>query len=86
MFVKSAVIKSCLKSLLVECKIAKDVSCANYTKVAVNCQHICELTREPHQTKNYKELPKRGQKKKKEAYSKRILHTGREAEALTYLA
>ena len=65
MFVKSAVIKSCLKSLLVECKIAKHVSCAKFTEVAVNCQHICELTREPHQTKNYKELPKRGQKKER---------------------
>ena len=78
-------LKSYLKSLLVECKIAKDLSCVSFIEVAVNCQYICEFTREPHQTKNYQELPKRGQNNK-EAYSKRTLHTRKKAEALTYLA
>lgn len=78
-------LKSYLKSLLVECEIAKHLSCANFTEVAVNCQHVCEFTCEPHQTKNYQNLPKRGENYK-EAYGKRTLHTRRKAEALTYLA
>lgn len=32
------------------------MSCANFTEVAVNCQHICEFTCEPDQTKNYQNL------------------------------